>query len=341
MLHHGRRGILGKPGVESEAIALSGVTSFITYRWSSAGLGTTYGVVSIPTSGVGSGVSFSADGKALAVATQGSPYIQVYPWSPATGPGTKYADPTTLPPANPSSEVDVTFSPASDVVLMGHRSSSGRISAYPFNSTTGFGTKYANPASLPAANFSSSNVVFSPAGDAVAIGNNFYRWSSATGFGTKYADPSVLGNERGTAFSPDGSVVVLTAGGGVLAYPWNSTTGFGTKYADPTTGIGAEGTAVDFSPAGDAILVGRDGSFVSTLHVFLWSNATGFGTKFSTSGTTAVYCAKFSPNGNSIAVVFGSGNGLYIYPWSTATGLGTRTIAAGSDAAGMSFRKIP
>jgi hypothetical protein len=78
------------------------------------------------------------------------------------------------------------------------------ISVYPWSS--GFGTKYANPATLPAG--TGYAVTFSPDGANIAVAHisspfiSVYPWSS--GFGTKYADPATLptGGGVGVAFNP-------------------------------------------------------------------------------------------------------------------------------------------
>ena len=86
--------------------------------------------------------------------------------------------------------------------------SSPFVSAYPWSSSTGFGTKYADPSTaIPNTGWA---VAFHPSGDAIAIAHDSspfvsaYPWSNSTGFGTKYADPSTLptGNGNGVAFSP-------------------------------------------------------------------------------------------------------------------------------------------
>jgi hypothetical protein len=41
-------------------------------------------------------VAFNYNGSAIAVADQSTPFVVTYPWS-ASGFGTKYADPSTLP----------------------------------------------------------------------------------------------------------------------------------------------------------------------------------------------------------------------------------------------------
>ena len=66
------------------------------------------------------------------------------------------------------------------------------VTAYPW--TTGFGVKYADPATLPGSAGLSAD--FSPAVTDVAIGSNatpfvqVYPWAS--GFGVKYANPATL-----------------------------------------------------------------------------------------------------------------------------------------------------
>ena len=78
---------------------------------------------------------------AIAIAHDTSPYISVYPW--ASGFGTKYADPATLPTGNGAG---VAFSSSVPAIAIAHNTSP-YISVYPWSS--GFGTKYANPATLP------------------------------------------------------------------------------------------------------------------------------------------------------------------------------------------------
>ena len=75
------------------------------------------------------------------------------------------------------------------------------IHAYTWSSASGFGTKYANPSSLPANGV--YGLKFSASGDAIvhAVASapfiGAYAWSSASGFGAKYADPSTLPNDGG------------------------------------------------------------------------------------------------------------------------------------------------
>jgi hypothetical protein len=89
-------------------------------------------------------------------------------------------------------------------IAVAHRNSPF-ITAYPWSA--GFGTKYANPATLPAGR--GFGTAFSPSGNAIAVAHGAspfitaYPWSA--GFGTKYANPATLpgGSGLGTAFSPN------------------------------------------------------------------------------------------------------------------------------------------
>ena len=80
----------------------------------------------------------------IAVAHSTSPNVTAYPWS-ASGFGTKFANPSTLPPGT---GVGVAFSPSGDAIAVAHNSSPN-VTAYPW-SASGFGTKFANPSTLPA-----------------------------------------------------------------------------------------------------------------------------------------------------------------------------------------------
>jgi hypothetical protein len=112
------------------------------------------------------------------------------------------ANPATLPTGNGYA---VTFSPDGANIAVAHLSSPF-ISVYPWSS--GFGTKYADPATLPTGNPSLGSVDFSPDGANIAVSYftspyiSVYPWSS--GFGTKYADPATLptGGGVGVAFNP-------------------------------------------------------------------------------------------------------------------------------------------
>jgi hypothetical protein len=161
------------------------------------------------------------------------------------------------------------------------------ISAYPW-SGSGFGTKYANPVTLPTSN--GSGVAFSPSGADIAVAHTLtpfitaYPWS-INGFGTKYTDPATLptGAGNGVAFSPDGANIAVahSVTPFISAYPW-SVSGFGTKYTDPTTLPVSTGNEVAFSPSGADIAVAH--SVTPFIAAYPWSGS-GFGTKYANPAT--------------------------------------------------------
>jgi hypothetical protein len=92
------------------------------------------------------------------------------------------------------------------------------IYTYPWSSTTGFGTKFADPATLPTGN--GQGVAFSPSGNAIAVAHSntpfisAYPWSGA-GFGAKFANPATLPgafNASGAAFNPAGTAIAVAHG---------------------------------------------------------------------------------------------------------------------------------
>jgi Flp pilus assembly protein TadG len=97
--------------------------------------------------------------------------------------------------------VAVSFNPAGNVIVVGH-ALTPFVTAYPWSA--GFGTKYANPATLPPSNV--NDAAFIADGTVLALAHDntpyisAYAWSS--GFGTKYADPATLptGTGRGVDF---------------------------------------------------------------------------------------------------------------------------------------------
>ena len=107
---------------------------------------------------------------------------------------------------SPSSGASSSVTPVAGYDIAVAHNATPFVTAYPWSSSTGFGTKYTNPATLPTN--TSPGVAFSPAGDAIAVAHytspyvSAYPWSSS-GFGTKYADPATLptGNALAVAFA--------------------------------------------------------------------------------------------------------------------------------------------
>lgn len=212
--------------------------------------------------------------------------------------------------------------------------SSPFISVYPWKSSTGFGSKLSNPASLPP--FSPTDVSFSPSGYSLAISMasspfiNVYPWT-ATGFGVKYSNPAALpsGNSQTVTFSPlsDAVIVGTTSYPFVSAYPWSSA-GFGTRYSAPAATTNSTVYGVAFSPDGTAVVYGgyNGGGSSNSLVGMPWNSTTGFGTKFldpSPTYTSLVRTVKFSPAGNAVFVAQQSTPGIAAWAWSSS-GFGTK-----------------
>ena len=259
----------------------------------------------------------------IAVSFGQSPYIHIYPWSSATGFGTKISDPSTLPTGSGSK---VAFTKNGNAVAIAH-TDSPYVTAYPF-SATGFGTKYANPSTLPPQR--GYDVAFSPNQNYIAVAHQnspyvtAYPWSTS-GFGTKYANPSELPTVicEGVAFNAQNNVLAVTTPSAepyVIAYEFSSS-GFGSKYADPDPAVvfGSIGN-VRFSPSGNAIAFG---AAFGPIYAYAWSS--GFGTKYdSPSGSFSFgYSIAFSPSGQYVASTSTTTPYVNVWPWSDSTGFGS------------------
>lgn len=190
-----------------DAIAVAhGTTPFISvYPWSVSGFGTKFTNPGTLPAGSGLGVAFTNAGDAIAVAHDASPFITAYPWSGA-GFGTKYTDPGTLPGGFLAT--GVAFTSAGNAIGVSNDLSSGaHFAAYPWNSGTGFGTKFADPATAPGSTQTNS-VDFSSADSEIGIAHydspfvSAYPWS-ISGFGTKFTNPGTLPAGTGNSVAFD------------------------------------------------------------------------------------------------------------------------------------------
>ena len=319
-------------------------------------------------------MAFSPDGSAVAVALARLPYIAAWKWNNATGFGTKYADPSPVPAAGSQSGFtygySVAFSPDNAAIVIGNRSTP-YINAYRWTSASGFGTKYANPATLPGNGSIDSiiqDVKFNSDGSALACtsqqspGIHVYNWTSASGFGTKYANPAVLPT---ITTNPDGStnpphaVAWGTAGDSITgylvvgneafpfiaAYPWWGNYGFGSKLANPASPPINSVIYLTFSADRAALAISGGGSSAGII-VYRWSSA-GFGTRyanpttlpFNNASTGAIFGIAFAPNGSAIACATydNAGPYIYAYPWSKTTGFGTKYANPSQPISGAAF----
>ena len=99
------------------------------------------------------------------------------------------------------------------VIAVAHETTP-RITVYPWSSS-GFGTKFANPLTLPTGD--GNGVSFSPSKNAIVVVSTLtpyvtaYPWSSS-GFGTKYTNPvtTPTGDSKDVKFSPSGNAKSCT-----------------------------------------------------------------------------------------------------------------------------------
>jgi hypothetical protein len=252
------------------------------YPWNS-GFGTKYAApAAIPPAGATT-IKFTRANDAIVMGggTFGNLQIHAWPWSTGSGFGTKYASPS-VEPIGSVRGVDFSFQDTTlavahqeaDVALVS-------ITMYAW-STSGFGTRYANP---PTPFFGTAfDIEMSPSGNHVAVGTYdrtpyfvVYPWGP--GFGTRYANPATIPTNRveGVAWSPSGDTVVAGGSGGatLLAYPFNN--GFGTKYANaPSQPTFANSGDVRFTRLGNAIV--HTDSQAPRIHAWPWN--AGFGAKY-------------------------------------------------------------
>ena len=214
------------------------------YGWSPSGFGTDYGLVVFGFAGDVINANVMNATSTVYAYSETSRGVTTYgfrAWTSGAGWGSNYSLPSggnTFPQAPRR----IGFSQDNSAVAMAGIASLAPF-AYPWSDSTGFGTKYANPATslTGVATF----CTFSPDNDAVAFSHatspflTVYAWSGS-GFGTKYSNPATLppstGSATSVAFNGDGTAVAVTGDASpyVAVYPWSSS-GFGTKYADPAT----------------------------------------------------------------------------------------------------------
>jgi WD40 repeat protein len=331
-------------------------TPFTTiYILTPTGFGTKFADPVTPPTGSGYDIDFTAAGDAVAIAHGNSPFVTAYPWT-SNGFGSKYANPSPIPDANASEAQGVSFSPNNNSIALAHAAqpfvNKVQVSVYQWNSSTGFGSKYANPATTTGiVDAGISSIRFSKNGQALAAGGNagayinIYQFTFASGFGTKYSNPGTTPANAvyGIMFSPNDSYVATAHFGSpfITVYPWNASTGFGSKYANPATLPGGTGQSVDFHPTGASIALGH--SLAGGVSVYPWS-ASGFGTRYTNPasfGSNYVEGARFTPDGSRLALAtdnFGT-NVPIVFPWNNTTGFGTRYTNPATAATG-SLRKV-
>jgi hypothetical protein len=226
---------------------------------------------------------------------------------------------------------DNTATPALTDVLVGGSTSPTLVSMV-WSDSTGFGSRYSNPAVAPIA-VTNGSAKFNSANNIVLVGGsgspfvNAYNYTVGTGFGTKYANPGTLpsGSTTYVSWNTASGDTEFIMGSSVTpfisAYKWSS--GFGTKYSTPASAPAATAPSARFNSTGAAAGVSTTAAI--NYNMYAWTSAGGFGTRYSNPGTQSGQAARgfvFSGNNNFITYC-GSGGGLLTTAWSDSTGFGS------------------
>ena len=160
------------PYTGSIAVGGDSTNKISAYPWSaSSGFGAKYSNPATPPTQYVSSAAFGSSSSItpstdIVLGSGATPFIHAYPWSLASGFGTKYTDPATLPVAG---STGVAFHPAGNAIVYATYTTSNSQVAYPFSSGTGFGTKYADPSPHPGVGNFTQKSRWNPAGTDIVI----------------------------------------------------------------------------------------------------------------------------------------------------------------------------
>ena len=245
-------GVHFSPNGNNIAVAHANAPHVSAYPWSSSGFGTKYADPSTSITGTGNWVNFGPDNSYIMVSTSSVPYINAYSWS-SSGFGARYNNPAQVLQGNAGRKFGI--NPVNNDIVT--TAASGSVSAYPFSTLSGFGTRYALVSGLTGSGSSTLSAAFTSDGTEVAIGGSLsprihvFQWQQGAGFGTKYSDPASLppSDPNGVAFNPAGNSLAVAHANTpfITVYPWAAGAGFGTRYANPTTLPSSTGSSVAFT----------------------------------------------------------------------------------------------
>jgi len=220
------------------------------------------------------------------------------------------------------------------------------LEAWPWSA--GFGSKYADPGTLPEADCYS--IAFTPSKAAVIVGINaspyIGAWHFASGWGSRYSNPASLPTLMGNALavSPDGKAVIAgdSSASFLSAYHWDDSTGFGSKYSAPGTALPGSPNSIAFSPDGSVVLFALNSSPYVSAYAF--NSTTGFGSKYADpviGPGVVVYGAAFTPDGKAVVLGISGSPYMAAFQWVPGTGWGSRMNSPlSSPGADMGFPVI-
>lgn len=309
------------PTYQQFLLAKGSISPYIkVYPWSnSTGIGTPLADPPvIATTGDG-GAVFNKARSAVALQDWTSGALSAYNFTTA-GLGTKYSAQSGYTGYGYTSDFN-----NNDTALLASSDTTPYVFAFPWSNSTGFGTRYSNPATLPTG--SGQGAAFSPDGTAVAVSHHTSPWLTtypfSSGFGTKYANPATLPTTQGVRvrWNPAGTSIAITSTTTpyISAYPWSS--GFGTKYANPATMLTGGGNFLNWNPDGTNLAVTSEAS--PYILVYQWSS--GFGTKYANpAALPAQQTYSVTWNIDGTALVTTTWLTPFINAWAWSAGFGTK-----------------
>jgi hypothetical protein len=321
-------GAAGGP-TPSEYVAYGGPAAnqrLTVYPWNnSKGFGTAYGRPTAAQGLLGEVhlTSFVPDNSNIAVSFWVSPYFSIWRWS-SLGFGTRYSDAASLLNPPGTGPAGFTWTSSVDAFLAINNASPISAQAWAWNSSSGFGSKYANSATLATSN---GAYAITMNADSSLVAAQIYNspwvvllpWSSSSGFGTQYSSPSTLPPGFSSLYVPISFNKVtndLAEGYRVApyiaAYP-TGPSGFGTKYSNPASALAGQVYSLRFSPNGSALGIVNGGSVA--VSAYQWGG--GFGTKYSDPSPAPLYAYGMDWESTNKAFITASFNApaSYAFAW--------------------------
>ena len=212
--------------------------------------------------------------------------------------------------------------------------------------TTGFNSKYADPAVLPLgyirdASWSRAKGYLSVTWDSSPYFRT-YRFNDSTGFGTPYSDPvnSIGSVTYGIDLQVDDSLIFISHIGSpyISGYSFSVDSGYKTKFSDPATTVGSNGNGIKYF--NETLFVSSNATPFLHAYQFLLSSLS-YGTKYAAPATLPTYGGYSNPeiHPSGEAVTTGGISGAFVYSWSKLNGFGTKYAAPAGNpyAYSMSF----
>lgn len=279
------------------------------YPWSDAsGFGTIYSLSgSYPTTSPGTSLGgdvmkFTPDGDAIIIGSSStSPTTVAWAWTNASGFGSKYSDPSIMPPDSYSVHIfggvegSSGYAGGPEVVMFGSiQTTTSKIAAWDFNTSTGWGSRYSDPATLPTGSVyslaSSSFDVIAGTSSSTERNSVAYEFYPGTGWGTKYTNMSV-DEIAGSPYGADLSWIQTGSFTPVVSYSTTVTPyissftftsgGWGSKISNPGTLPTGSGNGLSWNLNLDVAVAHDNSPYVTTYPL----SSSGYGTKYSDPGT--------------------------------------------------------